>query len=339
MKVADGSFYCVRGERSAAPVVTDDTSWVVRAAPDAEGDAEIFFYDGSDVVQITDNSYDDTAPHYDAESHSIVWQGLVNDRYQIFSHDITLRETEQLTRSTVNNMEPSRHGDITVWQQWVGSNWEIMLLREGESASQITNNTYHDLLPDVQDGYVIWNSQATAGNPQVMMYELQSGTRATIEDTDGGQVINPRFVLVYDTEFANGDLVTKGFDPETGSVITLAAQPADELPDIPDSDQTGETRALIQNKSPNSREDDIDATPSPVPIDTDGEATEAQSTTTPHQVQNEQVSDIDIASSSDTILPLTDYDLIVEPAAATSSEPTVATSSESVRATATSVRQ
>ena len=321
--VADGSYYCSKQKESVVPE-GEDIDWTVKALADADGDTEIYFYNGDELQQITSNLYDDAAPHYDAASHSIVWHRLVNDRYQIMSHDLTLRETTQLTQGSTNNMEPSRYGDYTVWQRWVDNNWEVMLLEDGVE-QQISNNTYHDTLPDVQEGYIIWNSHTVDSEPQVMMYELTSGTRATIADTDGGQVVNPRFVLVYDTEFANGDLVTKGFDPESGSVITLAAQPADTPPEIPESDQTGETRALIQNKPAREVQEEELAVTSQGSSTTDTATTSAAITAS--SSDSVATTTVDMTPATST-MPLSDYDLPVTPyEPATTTDEAVSTTS------------
>ena len=92
-----------------------------------------------------------------------------------------------------------------------------------------------------------------------MVYELRTKDTQRIEGYEGGKLQNARFVLVYDTKFDNGDILTKGFDPKDGTVLDLAALPADLPTEIPDSEPTEEVRALIQNKS--SKEDgdaDID---------------------------------------------------------------------------------
>ena len=102
----------------------------------------------------------------------------------------------------------------------------------------------------------MWNVVTPDQSQRAALYDTVTGVTSYIDDADGGQVMNPRFVLMYDTKFANGDTVTKGYDPETGQVVPLSAQPAPPAPEIPDSDPVGETRALIQNK--NNPEDDDD---------------------------------------------------------------------------------
>ena len=134
----------------------------------------------------------------------------------------------------------------------------------------------------------------------------------TITGHEGGAVANPRFVLVYDTKFDNGDVVTQGFDPETGLSAPIAAKPADLPFDIPESDPVGEIRALIQNKSTQKDKDvvTIKATSG------DGELDLATSTATSSDtlnISNPSLDDI-IDSGSPTTTEefvLTDFDLVI----------------------------
>jgi hypothetical protein len=79
-----------------------------------------------------------------------------------------------------------------------------------------------------------------------------------IEDVEAGsRLTNPRMVIVYDAVTENGDVVSVGYDPESGERLTLGTLPA-ELPErIPESEQTGETRALIQNKATSTEQDTL----------------------------------------------------------------------------------
>ena len=78
-----------------------------------------------------------------------MWHSLLNDRYQIISYDLETEEEMQLTNTRYNNMEPTAYDDITVWQAWVGNNWEVMLY-DGSSTTRLTNNDGHDISPHVR---------------------------------------------------------------------------------------------------------------------------------------------------------------------------------------------
>lgn len=240
VRVNDGSFYCTNATATPSVIGTDR----VFSAPDSEGDQEIYIEKAGEVVQITSNQLDDDAPYYDEQSNSLVWHRLVNERYQIISYSLDDEEEEQITNDRYNNMDPSRAGGLTVWQGWVGNDWEIMLLA-GDDISMITDNVTEDIAPRINDNYIIW--QAFENNAwRVKVYDRLTKEIETIEDADGGSLANPRFVLVYDTEHENGDVETKGYDLRTGEVTPLSATPAPMPERIPDPEQTGEERALVQ---------------------------------------------------------------------------------------------
>ena len=244
VRVADGSFYCGDMKEAQEPVIQND----LFAAPDSDGDLEIFLrFDGVES-QITHNTEDDAAPYYDARSNTIVWHRLIDDRYQVISYDIDSGNEEQLTHGNENSMEPSRYDEITAWQSWESNNWEIVLFN-GSKTTRLTTSPAHDVAPLVYEGYVIWNTTSADGEQQIAMYDLETKETTFINDADGASVQNPRMVLVYETANENGDVMTKGFDLESKTMVPLTATPREVPSEIPDSDQTGETRALIQNKS------------------------------------------------------------------------------------------
>lgn len=239
-QLATGSFYCQKPQKN----VLQDALF---SAPDADGDTEIFLVRDGVQFQITDNRVDDAAPYFDQNSNSIVWHRLINDRYQIISYDVTEQEERQLTQTSSNNMEPTRQGEYTVWQRWVDGGWNIILF-DGQKETQITRTTSHNVAPYIHGSLIVWNRQNAGGDKTIEMYDMVSRTYVSVDDPDGMSVSNPRMVFVYDSLHPNGDIVTKGYDVLARKFIDLDTLPR-ELPDeIPDSDSTGETRALIQSK-------------------------------------------------------------------------------------------
>ncbi len=258
VRVADGSFYCGDMKEAQEPVIQND----LFAAPDSDGDLEIFLrFDGVES-QITHNTEDDAAPYYDARSNTIVWHRLIDDRYQVISYDIDSGNEEQLTHGNENSMEPSRYDEITAWQSWESNNWEIVLFN-GSKTTRLTTSPAHDVAPLVYEGYVIWNTTSADGEQQIAMYDLETKETTFINDADGASVQNPRMVLVYETANENGDVMTKGFDLESKTMVPLTATHREVPSEIPDSDQTGETRALIQNKSTSKESELMDLSPEP----------------------------------------------------------------------------
>lgn len=248
LSVGDGSFYCSKPDIEV-PAAREDG---IYALLDADGDNEIYVVKGGVEYKVTNNQAEDLAPQYDAISSRIVWQRLIDDRYQIVSKVFGSDTEEILTHNSYNSMEPAAYGDSTVWQSWVQNNWEIILYEDG-SSTLLTNNDVHDIAPFINKEYIIWQTQKD-GEWYMTVYDRSSKTTETIVNETGAMIENPRLVLVYDAKYDNGDVQTLGYDFNTKKITPLAAVPV-QLPDsIPDPDQTGEERALIQNKSTNEEE-------------------------------------------------------------------------------------
>jgi len=287
--VGDGSFYC--SSEDSAPELKKDG---VFSAPDADGDLEIYVRLNGEEQQLTKNVVDDSAPYYDALSERIVWHTEVNDRYQIMSYDMNTKETEQITSETYNNMEPVAYGKLTLWQAWIQNNWEIMQY-DGAEVKQLTDNSFHDVAPHMRSGYIVWQSQFEDGW-KVSIYDEATGHIEYVDTEAGTKVENPRFVLVYDSTNAAGDVETFGYDPDNKTSFVLGSIPTELPEELPEPDQTGETRALIQSK-PNLKSDsitDLDQTPTSIdpPIDDTPTLDLSSSTTTSDSV--------DVSSASDS---------------------------------------
>jgi len=236
-EVEDGSFYC---QRIAYDQIAENDLF---SAPDATGDMEIYVVQNGQQHKVTDNIYEDASPYFDAKSETIVWHRLINDRYQIISYDVQTGEETQLTDSSVNNMEPTRSGNYTVWQRWVKNNWEI-ILHTGSEERQLTDSIEHDIAPYIRGDLLIWNVRSSNGSQTLMTYDIGSDTFNQIKDSDGVSVANPRMLVMYEAQYQNGDTVMKGFDLLTGEIIPIQGTPRNIPPTIPDPDTTGEIRAL-----------------------------------------------------------------------------------------------
>lgn len=238
-ELADGSFYCKE-------INENELKDALFSARDQDGDLEIFLVREGKQAQITENSVDDASPYFDDISNTIVWQRLIDDRFQIIEYNLETGEEMQITDGTVNNMEPTRQGGYTVWQSWIGDSWNIVLY-DGVTEKEVTHDTNHNIAPHIQGSLVIWNKTSVSGDKTIEMYNIDSGAYVTVNDPEGLAVDNPRMVLVYDSLHPNGDVVTKGFDIFTGEFIQLDTLPK-SLPDIPDSETTTEVKALTQPK-------------------------------------------------------------------------------------------
>ncbi|MBY0538370.1 hypothetical protein K2P47_03145 [Patescibacteria group bacterium] len=289
--VEDGSFYC-QSKKEEAEQGTDG----MYALQDKDGDLEIFLQKNGELAQLTFNTVDDAAPVFDTKSNTIVWHRLVDERYQIISYDLESEREVQLTADNVNNMEPSRSGNFTVWQRWNDTNWDIVLY-DGTETKFLTDSLQHDIAPNVKGDLVMWNRLASDNTQTIELFDIVTGEFTTITDEEGGALSNPRMVLVYETEFANGDVVTKGYNVETGEVTPLANDPAELPEELPEPDATGETRALVQPKNPTKEDAEISEDVFPG-IDSDPNLS---GTSTASSTYSPQSGDLHIASSSSYI--------------------------------------
>lgn len=319
VSVGDGSYYCSDRTKVGEGLVRDE----LLAEADEDGDLEIYRYVDGTKIKVTDNQVDDSAPYFDRVSQTYVWHRLLAGRYQVVMYDVATEEETVLTENNTNDMEPTRSGNITVWQRWIDDNWEVVMF-DGEDVQVLTANTLHDVAPHVRGDYIIWNTINTAGEKSVTVYEISTGLVSTIKDSEGGEVTNPRFVLVYDTMFDNGDVVTKGFNPETGELVPLSAAPAELPTEIPEPDQTGETRALLSSKS-SSTEDEIPDVEPDTDITDDIVATPSSAASVPEDTVDTETVDLRENATSSTDFALTEYDLVVTPATSTQTDNSTST--------------
>lgn len=301
LSMGNGAYHCF-DEGAAALSVTEEESLYV--ARDDDGDKEIFLKTSGGVEQVTSNRVDDDAPYFDPVSNSIVWHRQAAGSYEVVVLEDGMERV--LSAGFGTSMEPHRAGRYIVWQSWVDDRWQVVL-EDGQGARVISEGPGQHLAPQVEGSYVLWN--VTNGDSHtVAVYELSSGLVSYIDDSEGARVMNPRFVLVYDTRFDNGDVVTKGYDAETGSVVPLAAAVPIVPAEVPSADPTGETRALLQNKT-YSRDEFAE--------EELGGATVASSTPPDVPVASTTIAVPPVAEAP--ALPLTDFDLIVLPYQSTSS--------------------
>lgn len=332
--VGNGSYHC--SDTDAA--VTDAQS-VVYSDTGESGTQEIFIQTArGNVEQITDNGFDDTAPHYDPESLRIAWQRQIDGRTQIILYDLRSEEETQLTFARQNSMEPAVSAAGVTWQMWDGSDWEIYFY-DGTYNEQLTDNETQDVSPVLEDTYIIWTVIGKKAQ-YAQVYDIASSEITTIENHEGGSIVNPRFVLVYDTQYENGDVITQGFDPKTGFSKPITSQPAPEPIDIPPADSTGEIKALIQNKSSKDEFDSPVPEPEPEPdLITSGEGATSTASTTPALDLSTTTLDATddgvavTATTTDTTLELTEYDLVITPEGESSTSTTEIPAEEVVATT------
>lgn len=291
VSVGDGSFYCSVDVGSFAT-----TNNGVYTAKDSDGDKEIFIDINGESIQVTNNVYDDDSPYYDPLSERIVWHSLIEDRFQIMLYERDDGSIRQITDTSYNNMEPTAYDNMITWQAWIGNDWEIMLL-ENDELIQLTDNETHDIAPHVRGDYILWQSFEN-DVWMVKIYDRTTELIETVEGNAGASVENPRFVLVYDSKKDNGDVETLGYDFDSKEVVPLTSTPAPAPEKLPESDPTGEERAIVPQQSAPKLESKVK---SPAPPD-DGDDPNG----------SEDIDEFSVEAATTTSSPISDVSTTTE---------------------------
>ncbi len=240
-------YYCLKdakgqsGSLSPSEVVTGVGSHL------GEGSTykQIFMTKGGVSTQITHDLWDDAFPSIDVSGKSIVWQGNVNGRWQVFFANAATSSAPSvlaLTHSNESNFNPRVDGDDVVWQGWVDGNWEIFLaehlalenylsdnslsventrlgIDHSWKVTRITTNSVHDMFPSVSGGLVTWQSfQDNAWS--VYAYSVKTGATTKLSSA-GAKSENPRFAITWDERTPEGAAHMVGYDIASGKTIDL----------------------------------------------------------------------------------------------------------------------
>ena len=158
---------------------------------------EIFLYDGSTTVRLTDNASYDGHPQISANG-DVVWQGWDGADNEIFLYNGST--TEPLTDNSSNDIDPQINAAGHV--VWVGDR-EIFLY-DGSATTQLTDNTYEDNNPQIGDsGHVVWHGRGGTEelDMEIFLYDGRTTTRITN---------NLHHYDAYPRTNANGDVVWFG---------------------------------------------------------------------------------------------------------------------------------
>ena len=120
-------------------------------------DYEIFKYDGSSVIQITDNEFDDTSVRIN-NNGIVVWSGWDGSDYEIFKYDGS--SVIQITDNEFDDTSPrlNNNGQIA----WLGSNQSsdnsnAIFFYNGSSIIQVTYDEIVDYIAHIGDnGHIVW---------------------------------------------------------------------------------------------------------------------------------------------------------------------------------------
>lgn len=117
-------------------------------------DTEIFYYDGNSIIQVTDNDFDDADRVYTNELS--ISEGLII--WTAYDGDAVFvyenGEVKELP-SGDNNYSPVASFGKAVWAAWDGNDTEIYLYENG-LVTQLTDNSYDDYSPVITGNYLTW---------------------------------------------------------------------------------------------------------------------------------------------------------------------------------------
>lgn len=270
VSLSDGEYYCVRKDQTAEVSPSPKTATVsAEARKDAEGDLEIYVTDGNGTKQITNNSIDDDSPKYDETAKYLVWHALVDDRYQIFFHDISRSETFQITNESYNNTNADVSLRTIVWQAWADDNWEIFAATYAPGAvepfvvERVTRTSDPDMFPKIHGRLLTWQSRS--GDQWLSLgFNLDTKELLHLGEGTNGDVTSSRLVFLVERRDENGNIVRVGYDIETGETLPLGGAPENTpqpIPENPTQEQTGvipENTVTAKTPRATDAEDDTD---------------------------------------------------------------------------------
>ncbi|WP_071189162.1 Calx-beta domain-containing protein [Trichormus sp. NMC-1] len=117
---------------------------------------QIYFYNGTSTIQLTNNnSVSDFSEYYSPEisGNNVVWTGYDGTDSEIYLYNGT--STIQLTNNNRGDYNPKISGNNVVWTGYDGTDSEIYLYK-GTSTIQLTNNSYEDSSPQISGNNVVW---------------------------------------------------------------------------------------------------------------------------------------------------------------------------------------
>jgi hypothetical protein len=94
-----------------APSHSIDGQQVTWSGMDSDGDYEIFLYNGTRILQLTDNGFHDIKPTID--DGQVTWMGWDGNDYEIFFYDSDT--TVQLTNNDYNDYDPQNSNGQVTW--------------------------------------------------------------------------------------------------------------------------------------------------------------------------------------------------------------------------------
>jgi hypothetical protein len=166
---------------------------------------EIYLYDGSNTIQLTDNYLDDDGLQIN-DTGDVVWCGYNGNDREIYLYDGS--NTIQLTDNNFDDLYPqiNNNGDV-VWTGYNG-NYEIYL-HDGSTTIQLTDSGYNSWPQINNNGDVVWVGGIDNCREIYLAKPGQDpsgggGSGVCIPDTDNGYVPNDSGLHIKNINPAGG---------------------------------------------------------------------------------------------------------------------------------------
>ncbi|MBD2693563.1 beta strand repeat-containing protein [Anabaena catenula] len=163
-------------------------------------DYEIYLYNGTSTIQLTNNSSYDDYPQI--SGNNVVWSG-----YDVTDHEIYLyngTSTISLTNNSGDDRYPQISGNNVVWQQDDGTGNNEIYLYNGTSTIQLTNNSYDDNYPQISGNNVVWSGY-DGTTRQLYLYNGTSTIQLTnYSDNSSVEISSP--------QISGNNVVWTGYD-------------------------------------------------------------------------------------------------------------------------------
>ena len=183
------------------PVINDDR--IIAWSAGYKWAEEIFLYDGSTTIQLTNNEYIDGYPEIN-QFGKVVWYGFDGQDEEIFLYDGT--SVTQLTDNSYHDFTPKinsashvawRSHDDMGTNPLIPENPEIFYY-DGSSVTRITDNLWGDHIYGLSDnGEMVW----TQTNSSSGIAYFDGNTIFALSETGGGPYMNSKGHVVWGESF------------------------------------------------------------------------------------------------------------------------------------------
>ncbi len=197
----------------------------------ADGDWDIYVYDGTNISRIENPGFKDNMPPQINDNGDVAWASYDGTDWDICVYDGT-EITYLDSPDTVGQITPeiNNAGEVT-WCGFDGTDWEVFLY-DGESVTQLTDNELDDMTPQINDdGVVVWRGN-DGTDWEIFAYQDSVTTQLTDNDSNDSapQVNSAGDVVWMETDGAGAQInVTPGNPDITPPTISSVAATPDIL--------------------------------------------------------------------------------------------------------------